>query len=1118
MDIVDPFAQTSSDIKDPFEGIVDPMEAQPQELAAKNTVGTSLKDVARFFLPMATTGINAIGTGIGEAAAGGSFAKGLEEGAKKEDILGFDLNMETSAGKWLEEKIGKVLGKVRDFGGEEAPKLLTNETSRNVLKAIPFTAPLAHLYDSLGEEGKRTLEASLSATGAAAPEVLLTLLGGKGASKLAKGAESAPDISIGDLLKELEKDSVTPQEGHQFGGTMKDTLSPDDHARLSQQTKDLSLEPLPEKPGVAPKPDSIDFEIVDPADLKTTTEDMFPPNMDEQNFRNYATPEQGRDFVDTIHTDITQPKGEPGQFDLPGINKPLGQTSVGKSQRGSIGFSNNASGESSASMEAINRKASQDNAGIKLYEVDPERNILIPLNTADRVDKRAGEGRAIVQVDSSGKMEVVQNNSRLPNEGLVNRTKRQLFMESGFAKSQRGSIGFKPEPQSLEAKVKTLSKEDWIKEFANEYPDKTQFAEQVYNTLNPKGTQKAGWKPSDSGIMQAVDRGMGSLSTRIGNISQPLLQRSLKFEQKLLENTHNRLTAIDDFSLDLHALPKNVRNVVDNAILNNDQVSLNSMFNKLGGDFSKNYAKARNALDEVGNELKSVGRLEGLRKDYFPRIVTDVDGLLNALGKENKSELQKRLMKASSPLEESEIINNYLQYARRGPYKPGFSKERKLDEVPQELQQFYASPTEAYHTYMRNATQEIETAKFFGRDAVRDPETKKLNLDDSIGNVILKEMESGKLDIKQAEQLQEMLQARFGPGSRASSGWVQDVKNAGYMGLLGDAVAAATQLGDPAVSIYLNGLRPTLMGVAQSLKPGYKKIDMKDFGLMDHISEEFVNNRTSTKALNSIFKAGLFTDIDRLGKNVVLNSSFNKAVKQVTSPQGLKKFEQEWAPRFGDEYPQLVADLQQKKLSEPVKTLLFSQLSKIQPITKLEMPQKYLEMPNGRILYMLKTFTLKQLDLVRNEAYNEIKKGNVSKGISNLAKYGLVMGLTGYTTNQVQNMMLGRDLDPLTAENVGLGMFRTFGLSQYVLDEVKKGNVGKAAINVIAPPVTMYDKVGNVISKVLTEGSDAEFTDADKKAVERIPIVGRFIYNWLMGGAEAYNEKEDNKRMKELLE
>lgn len=1114
-----------------------------EETPAKNTLGTGLKDIARFLLdPFGiAAGLNAIGTGVGQKLAGGSLIEGLSEGAQKEELLGFGLNMETSAGKWVEEQLSTLFGKAREFGGTEAPKLLTNETARSTLKAIPSLAPIAYLYESLGDEGKTTMEAALSGVGAAGPEVLLTLLGGAGAKRVGKGIQE-PELKIGDILKELEQEAKAPVEipsKQQIGGLMKETRTPDDFARLQQLAPDLELEPIARRVETPVRPDTIDFEQVDPATLRTTTEDLFTPDMERRDFRMFATPEQGRDFVDTQLRDITQPKGEPGQFDLPGINQPLGGVGRrGFGQGGAIDpkmFSDafqalmnktdegqtrvNASGESAASAEAISRLASQNVQGLQMYKVDPRTNTFIPLRTAERVDQRAGKGEAIIQRDASGKITVIDNQSDFNNEALINRSDFQLRKQeeqpaglTGFGKGQRGSIGFRPEPESLEAKAKTLSKEDWTAEFVKQYPDKADFADRVYETLKPK--QKAS-KPSDSGLMQAIDKGLGSLSTRIGNISQPLLFRSRQFEQRMLENTHKRLTAIDDFSVELNALDKPIRDLVDRAILNNDQATLDRMFTKLGGNFKENYTKARNALDEVGKELQSVGRLEGLRKDYFPRVVTDVDGLLNALGKENRTELQKRLLKAGTPLEENKIVNDYLRFDYKGPYKPGFSKGRTLDEVHPELQQFYASPTEAYHTYMRNATQEVETARFFGKDVQRDPTTKRVDVDKSIGALVMKELDDGNITIKQAEDLQDMLQARFGPGNRASNAVIQDLKNVGYMGLLGDAIAAATQLGDPAVSVYLNGLRPTLQAIASEFRPKNRKISMEDFGLYDHISEEFVNDRKSAKLLNTVFKAGLFTSVDKFGKNVVLNGALNQAQKAVKSPAGLKKFAEEWQPYFGEEFPQLVSDLQSGNITEPVRTLLFSKLSKVQPISKLEMPQKYLEAPNGRVFYMLKTFTLKQLDLMRNDALNQIKKGgfaNTSRGLQNLGKYATVMGIAGLGTEEVKNWLLGRESQEKIPDRVIANIFKTFGVSEMVLQNLAKGELGKAALNVLSPPVGMYDDAAKDIKAALDMDDE---TEPSGKGLQRIPLIGRFLYNWGFGGTEEFNEKQEQRRMQQ---
>jgi hypothetical protein len=133
------------------------------------------------------------------------------------------------------------------------------------------------------------------------------------------------------------------------------------------------------------------------------------------------------------------------QSPIVGKTDKLGSTGFGRGQRGSVdpnvfaeafaklfGISDdaptkvNASGESAASAEAISRLKSQNDSGIKIYEVDPLRNQYNPLVTADRVDKRAGQGKAIVQMDADGKVTVIENNSQFANEALINRSKFQI--------------------------------------------------------------------------------------------------------------------------------------------------------------------------------------------------------------------------------------------------------------------------------------------------------------------------------------------------------------------------------------------------------------------------------------------------------------------------------------------------------------------------------------------------------------------------------------------------------------------------------------------------------------------------------------------------------------------
>lgn len=83
---------------------------------------------------------------------------------------------------------------------------------------------------------------------------------------------------------------------------------------------------------------------------------------------------------------------------LPGyIAETAGPGPVGLSaQRGSIGVANNASGESSASLEAINRAAQEQAAGLTRMRINEDGTVQLLLGV-DAVDAKARGGQIIVQ-------------------------------------------------------------------------------------------------------------------------------------------------------------------------------------------------------------------------------------------------------------------------------------------------------------------------------------------------------------------------------------------------------------------------------------------------------------------------------------------------------------------------------------------------------------------------------------------------------------------------------------------------------------------------------------------------------------------------------------------------
>ena len=190
-----------------------------------------------------------------------------------------------------------------------------------------------------------------------------------------------------------------------------------------------------------------------------------------------------------------------------------------------------------------------------------------------------------------------------------------------------------------------------------------------------------------------------------------------------------------------------------------------------------------------------------------------------------------------------------------------------------------------------------------------------------------------------------------------------------------------------------------------------------------------------------------------------MNATLAKHSKLAKTPKGRaqisKKFKDAFTP---EEMTQIFTDLAAKRSTPNVKYLLWHELARVQPISLSEMPVKYLQNPNGRLFYMLKTFTLKQLDLVRQEAYQKIRSGDVKGGVTNLVKWSTILGMSNAGIEQSKAWIRGEDVefgDMFIAQ-----LYRNYGLSQYVLDKAKQGNVfspNGAVAALVLPPVGIVD-------------------------------------------------------------
>ncbi len=609
--------------------------------------------------------------------------------------------------------------------------------------------------------------------------------------------------------------------------------------------------------------------------------------------------------------------------------------------------------------------------------------------------------------------------------------------------------------------------------------------------LAPKLFQKGG--------LETLDRTLGTLSTQLRNINQVIGDRvAVTYERSLLDRAHKALEATDPWVRELIHLPKDAYNKLSTALLTGAKGSAEAVLREIGSpELARQFVAMRGVLDNLGKEMKSRGILKNWRESYYPRIVLDREGLLNTLGAEAKNALQQKLADAQTrairegtpwgELEVSNVINNYLK-SPEGRSKVGFLKGRKIGEVTEEMLPFYANPVESLHTYIRNASKEIAKADLFGKDLkTRDG---KIDFDTSLGELVAREVREGRMTPEQVPALQQLLRDRFQGGEQGSSSRIQNLKNVANIGLLADVISAGRQLADIGTIYAKYGIKPLVMAIVQGLR-GKNPVRAADFGLMDHLAEEFVNQGTTARFLNKAFKVSGFSLADLSMKTLDINASLLKNKALTKSPAGQIKLAERWSQTLGPERTvQLIEDLKAGRLSEDVLDATFADLTRSQPVTMSELPPSYAANPNGRWLYMLKSWQLKQYDLIRNDMYKKIKQGHVKEGVTNLVRYAAGMTAAGVAVNTTIDWLLGKpiDMEAQVVEN----MLKTIGWSKYQNEKVASGKPVEAAMGMVAPPYKMFD---DIISR-------------DPSAVRYMPVIGDLLYFHQFGGKERAWERQ----------
>lgn len=617
------------------------------------------------------------------------------------------------------------------------------------------------------------------------------------------------------------------------------------------------------------------------------------------------------------------------------------------------------------------------------------------------------------------------------------------------------------------------------------------------------GSSDARKPVSETGAKAFVDNLIRPISSQFKAIS-PALHREVRgMERRIGTQTNAKMDKVEPFVRGLSKIRKASADdyrTITKSLMNgegSDSAGLEAVLNKY--ELTKSFEDVRTELATLREEATGVGMDVGFIENYFPRIVKDLDGLQGSFSNEVPKGVFGRMVLEREKVtgkaltqQERQIL--FEQFAKQtigrgiGSPNPSNLKDRSVDVISDDRLQFYERPEISLTRYVENMVNSVETKRLIGSTEM-DGE----RIAGRLGQVIEEEVSKGKLSDPDARMIQKLTEARFGRKGEMW-GFIKGAKNAGYLATMGNVGSAITQIGDFAFSAYQNGLLPTGKAI---LSP--KEITLHDLGIdPNQVTIEANEGGKMHHAVNTVFKLTGLTALDRLAKNTNINAAHKVLQSQAKAPLNSKKHKALMSrlERIqGDDRFKTIADLRNGVKSEGVLEVLYHQIADIAPISLSEMPPQYVKSPNGRLAYQLKSYTIKQLNFLREESFSKIASGNkkeVAQGMKNLIAYATVAMGANASADVIKDVLFNREIDP--EDIMWDNMLRLFGLNRYAVSKAGRSGPGDLLINLMTPPQV---GIANDLYKDAKEARRIE----DSRSIKYFPFFGRMYDRWLGRGS-----------------
>ena len=575
--------------------------------------------------------------------------------------------------------------------------------------------------------------------------------------------------------------------------------------------------------------------------------------------------------------------------------------------------------------------------------------------------------------------------------------------------------------------------------------------------------------------------------------------------------------------------------------------------NKLPG-VKREFDELRTIFDDIHKLAQNNGIDIPYRKDYLPRIMKDYEGFRKSIGKDLRDPIddaidaafrEKNKLSPGQPLpqnptqltkfEEREAVRKFLEGQKyTGDGTPGFMKNRVIDKIEEDHLKFYGSFEENIQNYINNVTYRVAKNQFTGKVQGVEGYTELLS----------KLQQRGKLSSENTREINRLIGVRLDGGEQSIGKGLQIFRDSVYLSSIANPISTITQASEFMLNAYRYGTFDTLATTGKTLKR--KGITMSDIGI-DDIAQEFAEPLAQSqrgafgkaqKGLNKFLRFSLgkvgFKRMDELMKESNLNTAMRVARKKVANKQSkeYQEFAKEMAEYYGPETKKFLDALKRGDVGDPnVKTYLYSQLAKTQPIGLSEYPEVYLKNPSMRPLYFLKSFGLKQLETTRRDVLRKLGSGNadeIREGMKQGVRLSLLFGGAMTTNNLFKDYLLDRDDKPgmlgdqmPTKENAldaGADAILTlFGLSRYFTRKFADEPYQAVTDLIMPPKLSELIETGVNVSK-------GDFNKVGKTIEKNIPFGGK-IYSEHVGSASDYKRKKriqeykaKKRRMEKALE